>query len=307
MNFRAHSAVVVAAVCSFALTSAGAQDATGSFTRTLAVDSPLELDVTTGSGSIAVRRGDSDQVTVVGQIRVWRNRGLDAQEAEDLVRRLETDPPIELSGNSLRIGYIEDRDDRRNVSISYEIDVPAQTSVRSRSGSGGQRIVGVDGPVEAVTGSGSVTMTEIGGAADARTGSGSINASGIAGAFSGRTGSGSVRLVQTATGDVEIHTGSGSSRVSGAEGALRVRTGSGTIEAEGIPRGTWTLETGSGSIRLRLPEDAGFDIDAQAGSGGVRIDHPVTGTIRRGRVGGTVRGGGPMVRTRTGSGGIRIE
>ena len=75
------------------------------------------------------------------------------------------------------------------------------------------------------------------------------------------------------------------------------------------PGGEWNLRTGSGSITIDFPDDAAFELDARAGSGGVRRDHPltVTGTARHGRLEGTVRGGGPTVTLRTGSGGITIN
>jgi DUF4097 and DUF4098 domain-containing protein YvlB len=159
------------------------------------------------------------------------------------------------------------------------------------------------------TGSGGITLDEVGGAVAARTGSGSINAAGIGGAFEAHTGSGSVSLVQSAAGDVVISTGSGSADVSGVEGALRMRTGSGGLRVQGTQRGTWELQTGSGSIAVRLPQDAAFDLDAHAGSGGVYSDHPIAvqGRIAPDRLNGTVRGGGPLLQARTGSGGIRIE
>ncbi|MBN1238046.1 MAG: DUF4097 family beta strand repeat protein [Gammaproteobacteria bacterium] len=295
-----------AALIVTAFVSAEAQQATGSFDRRLTLDGPVELEVVTGSGSVEVRRGRSGEARVAGRISVHRSWGRGADEAEEIVSRIEADPPIELVDGRLRVGRIEDSEARRNVSISYEIEIPADTPVGSRTGSGSQSISGVAAPVDASTGSGSIALADIGGPATASTGSGSINASGIGGAFTGRTGSGGVRLVQSAPGDVHIETGSGSSRVSGVQGAVRVRAGSGSIEVQGEPTGPWTLESGSGSITLRLPSDVGFDIDAASGSGGIQLEHPVEGTIRRGRVDGTVRGGGPLLDLRTGSGSVNV-
>jgi hypothetical protein len=44
--------------------------AEGSFTRTLPVTGPVNLDLTTGSGSVNVRTGRSSQVLVTGHIKV---------------------------------------------------------------------------------------------------------------------------------------------------------------------------------------------------------------------------------------------
>jgi hypothetical protein len=310
MNIRLRAMItVLVAGLVFICTEAAAQQATGTFQRTLDVSEPLQLDVSTGSGAITIRGGAAGRVEVVGNIRVGRGFRGGADEAEEVVRRLEAEPPIELTGGSLRVGYLDTDEYRRYVSISYEIVVPADTSVRSRTGSGSQDLARVAGPVTVNTGSGAITLDDIRGGVEARTGSGSIRADGIAGAFNGSTGSGSVRVVQTASADTTVSTGSGSAELRGVNGALRVRTGSGSVTVDGTQNGAWDLETGSGSIRIRLPDDAAFELDAHTGSGEVYAGHPITvqGRIAKGNLRGAVRGGGPLLRARTGSGGIRIE
>jgi hypothetical protein len=285
---------------------AWAQMATGTFDRTLSVGSPLELDVQTGSGAITIRAGAEGTVVVHGEIHVggWR-----ASEADEIVENIKASPPIELDGNTLRIGRLDESYWRKSVSISYEIVVPAATRVRSRTGSGSQTVTGLAGPVRVESGSGSAALTDIGGATEASTGSGSIRATGIAGAFTGRAGSGRIEVAQTARGDVAVSTGSGSIELKGVDGALRARAGSGSITIDGTPAGEWDIETGSGSVRAHVPNDAAFTLDVQAGSGGVSTSHPVTieGAVGHGQLRGQVRGGGPTVRIRTGSGGVSLD
>ncbi len=298
--------------------------AEGKFDRTLTVTGPVDLDVRTGAGSIEVRTGSADAVSVAATIKVHRGS---RAEGEEKVRRLETNPPIEQNGNVIVIGRIEDRELRENVSISYVLTVPASTQMRSSTGSGSQTIDGIAGPLDAATGSGSITLSGIGNGVRAHTGSGSIRARGVkgelradtgsgsidatavAGAITASTGSGSVEVEQTAAGDVAISTGSGGVQVSGVRGALRVRTGSGSITASGEPTGTWTLSTSSGSVTARLPQTVGFELAARTSSGRVITDHPVTlqGSISPRDMRGKVRGGGPLVELRTSSGNIRIE
>lgn len=79
----------------------------GKFERTLAVSGPVDLDVTTGSGRIEVRVGSSSVVQVYGLIRARDDWHSNAQEK---VRYLEKNPPIEQSGNVIRIGRIENED-----------------------------------------------------------------------------------------------------------------------------------------------------------------------------------------------------
>lgn len=305
---------------------AGAQQAQGSFEQTLSVTGPVDLHVRTGSGSITVTPGPAESVRIVGRIRARRDRrsGLSADEK---VRRLEESPPIVQEGNRIRIGDIDDRDLRQNVSISYELVVPPATALVSRSGSGSQEVSGVQGPVEIHTGSGSVRARDIGGeitadtgsggvdvravrgAARIRTGSGSVQALGIGGAVRATTGSGSVELEQTAAGDVEVRTGSGGIRLRGVQGAAEVSTGSGSITVDGQMAGDWSLRAASGSITVRLPGEAGFEMYARTSSGRIESAHPITvsGTISRREIRGTVRGGGPRLEVSTSSGTIRIE
>jgi len=288
--------------------------ATGSFQQSVSVDGLIFLDVSTGSGSITISSGAADRIEVTGHITVNKRSFLglfkrSSKEMEEMVRKIEDNPPVHLADGQLRVGHLDDKEYKHNVSISYEIVVPANTEVKSHTGSGSQKISDVAGPVEAGTGSGKVTLTNIGGAVNARSGSGAIRADEIAGAFEARTGSGSVRLTQVAPGDVVVRTGSGSSVLHGVVGALRVRAGSGRIEIDGQQDGPWNIDTGSGSVRIKLPDDAAFELDAQTGSGGITVDHPLTiqGKISKKHMRGNVRGGGDLLTIETGSGGIRIE
>ncbi|MGD0920148.1 MAG: DUF4097 family beta strand repeat-containing protein [Terriglobia bacterium] len=307
--------------------SAYAHTVEGSFTRTLKVTGPVELTVTTGSGNIDVRPGDAASVQVRGLIRVHDNWQLSTEQAERKVRALESNPPIEQSGNIIRIGHITDPELRRHVSISYELVVPVETRVTSDTGSGDQSIAGVRGPVRAQTGSGNVKVSRVGdvvraetgsgdivldsikAAVHAETGSGNIQANGIDGGFTGSTGSGDVRLAQTASGPVNVETGSGNVEASGVQGLLHAHTGSGNITVDGKPLGDWKLDTGSGNLTLRLPAQAAFNLYAHTGSGDISTNREITvqGKIGRHELRGKVGGGGPLVDVGTGSGDIHID
>jgi len=281
----------------------------GSFQRTLNVSGVLDLDVSTGSGSIEVREGGAGRVQIMGTIRVGeRDRG--RSRAEVMVRDLESNPPIEQTGATLRVGHLTDPEYRRNVTISYDIIVPRNTKVRSRTGSGSMTINGVDGPVDAETGSGSIDLLDINGNVNVRTGSGSIEARTTRGEFIASTGSGRISASLIGPGNVDVTTGSGSIEVTGVKGALHANSGSGRIVVDGEPTGRWDVSTGSGSVSVRLPAQAAFDLRAHTGSGGITVDHPVAvqGRIgRRNEINGKVRGGGVTVDVRTSSGSIHIE
>lgn len=301
--------------------------AEGSFDRTLRVSGPVDLQIETGSGSIEVRPGGSSEVRVTGHIRT-NNWGLFGSGAAlDAIKKLEQNPPVQQSGNDIRIGHIDDPELRRNISISYEVETPSNTQLHSSTGSGNQDVSGISGPAEIGTGSGNIKVSDIGAGARAhsgsgsiqidgikgnvfaRAGSGSIHATGVAGGFDGQTGSGQLTLEQTAPGSVRAETGSGSLELRNVRGSLQAQAGSGNIKADGEATGGWVVHTGSGTVQLRLPQNASFDLNAHTGSGSINLNHPVTvqGSIGRKEVRGKVGGGGVPVEVHTGSGNIVID
>jgi Toastrack DUF4097 len=295
----------------------------GRFERTLAVNGPVNLQIETGSGSIRVYTGATNEVRVTGHIR--RNNWF--QSADEDIKKLESNPPIQQNGNDIRIGHIDDPELRRSVSVSYEVVAPQNTELRSRNGSGNQEVSGISGPLEASTGSGDIKISTIGaavransgsggiqvsgvkGSVFARTGSGSIQATDVAGGLDGETGSGQLTFEQSAPGSVRAQTGSGRIELHNVRGSLEAQAGSGSINADGEATGQWTVRTGSGDVELRMPQNASFDLKAHTGSGSINLNHAVTvqGTIARREVRGKVGGGGVPVEVQTGSGTITID
>ena len=308
--------------------AARAQRADGSFERTLSVAERPDIEIESGSGSIEVRQGAAGRVEVRGRIRAtdwgWR-RG--RYSVEERVKNLEATPPVTQTGNAVRIGHIADADLRNGVSISYEVIVPATSVLRSRTGSGSQRIEGVGGGVDASSGSGSIvvrhaggrvkasagsggiTADAIGGAFDASTGSGSIAGTGIGGAMRVHTSSGGIEVTQTAAGDVDASSSSGTVRVRGVNGGVRASTSSGGLHVEGQMAREWRLSSSSGHVTIDVPGSQGLEVDANSNSGSIAVDFPVTvtGTVGKRTLRGSARGGGPLLHVRTSSGGISIQ
>lgn len=316
--------VLCAAVLLFTSVAFAAE---GEFHRTLKVTGPVSLQIETGSGSIQVQAGGSNEVLVTGHIR-QSNWGIFGDHpSPEAIQHLQDNPPIQQSGNDIRIGHIDDPALKRGISISYELVVPAATNLHSSTGSGNQNISGVAGPVEAKTGSGSVQVSDIGagvraesgsgnievkgakGNVFARAGSGSIRALDVSGGFDGQTGSGNLTFEQTSQGAVRAETGSGGLDLHNVHGSLQAHAGSGNIRADGDPSGAWTVRTGSGSVNLRFPQSASFELDAHTGSGSINLGHPVAvqGSVNRKEIHGKVGGGGVPVQVETGSGSIAID
>ena len=136
--------------------------AEGHFERTLKVNGPVDLNVETGSGSISIRTGSSDSVQIHATIRGSNGWLGSDHDLEDRIHSIESHPPVEQDGNTLRIGHFDDHEITRNISISYELVVPAATKARTATGSGSQSLDGVSGPVEATSGSGSLQISNVG-------------------------------------------------------------------------------------------------------------------------------------------------
>jgi hypothetical protein len=296
----------------------------GTFDRSFNVTGPVTLNVDNSSGSVNIRRGGSDKVEIHARLRSSNWFGDSEAQAKKILEK----PPVEQSGNVIRISRPEPHEWFNHVSINYEITVPEETTVASSTGSGSQTVASVKGPVavksgsgsvtvtdigaqtEATTGSGSITLQSVNGPAKAQTGSGSVHADGIAGAFRVRTGSGGIDVRQSSPGDVDAETGSGHITIENITGGVTAHAGSGSIKVDGRPTSEWNVHSGSGSIDLRVPGDQGLDLYARTSSGSVNVDSPITlegGQINKHEVRGKIRGGGTRLEATTGSGTIHIQ
>ena len=252
------------------------------FERTLSVNGRVELSVATGSGNIHITQGSGSQIHIFGRVKSsWGGN-------DEKVRDIAAHPPIEQTGNIVRIGVRHEN--LHNISIDYEIQAPAESFLDAGSGSG------------------NVVDDGVGETAKLNTGSGNIQAPGLRGNFTVSTGSGSIYAEQISAGDVKAETGSGNIEVKNIKGSLRAETGSGGIKAGGAPTAPWHLQTGSGGVELWVG-DAPVTLDAESGSGSIHTDREMLtqGSTDRHHVTGKLNGGGPTVRVETGSGDIRVH
>ncbi|MGA2536457.1 MAG: DUF4097 family beta strand repeat-containing protein [Terracidiphilus sp.] len=270
------------ATAALALAAVPALATEATFERTLTTNGHVELSVGTGSGYIHLKQGAGNQVHVFAKVRSnWGG-------SDEKVREIAANPPIEQTGNIIRIGARHEN--LHNISIDYDIEAPA------------------DAYLDAGTGSGDVRDDGVGENAKLNTGSGSIHATGLRGGFTVNTGSGDIYAEQAAPGDVKAETGSGRIELKDIKGGLKAQTGSGDIKVNGAAEADWKIGTGSGSVEF-WPGSAGFTLDASTGSGSVHTDREmaVQGSFDRHHITGKFNGGGPTVRVETGSGDIRVH
>jgi DUF4097 and DUF4098 domain-containing protein YvlB len=314
--------------------------ADGRFDRTFRISSPLKVDVVTEAGDISLRVGEPGKMEIHARIQSIDDS--QDNDVESRIHAIEVSPPVvnDAKGHSVRIGHFADQNAARNISISYEIVVPAETQLRSETGTGDQTLEGIQGPVDAIsgsgrlhvwhvssdthvsTGSGDIDLRDIHGKVRAKTGTGTIYASEVLGdltpssrlafaeTFSTRTGKPlAVNLTPTGGVDMEIITGSGDVDVENLEGGLQVTSGSGNIRASGKPASDWQLDTGTGTVRVQFPVDANLALIAHTSSGTIESDDAITvqGVKSAHELRGHVGKGGPTVDLKTASGSIEIK
>jgi putative adhesin len=221
-----------------------------SFDRTLSVNGPVTLRVSTGSGSIRVSPGSDNQVHIMGRVKSNNNNWFGGS-SDDAVAKVAANPPIDQAGNIIRVGDDHGNDWARHVSIDYEITTPANTMLVAESGSGELQLSNINGTVKAHTGSGSIHADKLGSGSRLETGSGTIDANNLMGSTTLQTGSGEIHAQLGSAGDVVAGTGSGDIKLENVQGAVKAETGSGSLEISGQPTAPWKLETGSGDIHIQ--------------------------------------------------------
>lgn len=263
-------------------------DEQGSFEKTLTVTGPVDLDVVTDSGGITVLPGPAGSVRVHAILKA-QHGWFDFNDAEAHIRELERNPPVEQTGNRVRIGYVHGRDLLRGVSMRLEIYTPAATQLRARADSGGIHAEGIRGPVDCHTDSGGIEVRDVSAEVRASADSGGIRLGRIGGSVTARVDSGGIDAIDIA-GGIDAEADSGSIRLAQTKPA--------PIRAK----------ADSGGITVRLAPGAGYDVNAGAESGSISVpEMTVRSAFSRHHVDGKVRGGGPLVNVRVDSGGIKIE
>lgn len=227
----------------------------GRFELTLKVTGPAQLDVRTGAGDISVRTGSSSTVLVKAVVHVDSRSENGREQAEEILRSIQENPPIEQEGNSIRIGHERGSERMRHVSIDYDLEVPAGSDFTARSGSGDMDLGGPLAKVDVTAGSGDISVERVTGSLRLTTGSGDVRLKEAGGAGA---------LVRTGSGDVEV----GLPSQGGFN--LVVATGSGDISSPSSGLSLEQIVSHRGMLQAKV-RGGGADFTVQTGSGDVRI------------------------------------
>jgi DUF4097 and DUF4098 domain-containing protein YvlB len=261
----------------------------GSFDRSLDVSGPIRLEVSNVAGDVAIVGSADGKVHVHGDVHV---SGFGFGNPQKRLDEIIASPPIELKGDTLRIG--KDTSRLHNVAISYSVEVPRATEVSSTSVSGSQSVRNVRGPVlaESVSGavhgqdigrevklastSGTVTAENCGDDVRATSISGSVTVTNAKGDVLAHSVSGNVE-VRNPGGRVDANTSSGTVDVRDADGDVKAHATAGRVNVHGNPSGNsyWDLKTVSGTVDISVPSTASFHLSAGAVTGQISAQIPI--------------------------------
>jgi hypothetical protein len=261
----------------------------GSFDRSLSVSGPVDLEVHTDSGGISIVQGGSGVVRVHAILKAQRGWRLNLGDVESRIRELERNPPVEQSGNQVRLGFVHDRDLLKGVSIRFEVVTPSDTRVRAGADSGGITVSGLAGPVDVHTDSGGIDVRDIGSDVHATADSGGIRISNVA-------------------GSVITHVDSGGIEAYNVAGSIEAKADSGGIHLSQTKAAPIRAHVDSGGVTIHLAAGAGYDAILATSSGRLSVPEiTVTGSLSSHHLEGKIRGGGPLLDVHADSGSISID
>jgi len=283
------------------------------FAKTVSLAKDGEVNLSNISGHIEVKTWNRGEVKI-DALKI--SKASTVAKAKENAAKVEI--VVEKVGNMLKIKteYPERkkgwRQDSINVSVNYNLMIPAQASAKISSVSGSVDLESIGGSAKAKAVSGNVTVKKADKGVDCDVVSGSI-------------------IVQDVTGNAYLKTISGTIEAEGVRGSIKASVVSGRIELRNVSEadsvdvqatsgslsyegkiksdGRYTLTNHSGSVEMVIPSDSGFEFEAKTFSGRMQSDFEVrvSGEISRRKISGVVNNGGAVVKLTTFSGNVYLK
>lgn len=195
------------------------------------------LDVSTVTGDITIKKGNSKTIKVKGE---W-----DTDEVK--VRVSHTGKSLTIEEKSL--GNNTDSD-----ASNWVLMIPDGLDIGMNSGTGDLDISGVNGDLEANTGTGSIQVADMEGRFDVNSGTGSID-------------------INNAKGRFRLNSGTSDVVVMNAEGRFDANSGTGDVEFKMVnPTGNSTLNSGTGDVEFVVAGKIAADLALNSGTGDATLD-----------------------------------
>lgn len=266
------------------------------------VNGPVSLEVSTSGGNIKVVGTDSREVTVEMYVR---RRGNYIKPGRADLSSYEIE--ILQDGNTVTaIARKENIKWNRDYTISFVVHAPTETRTRLGTSGGSVTALNLNGTQELRTSGGRITVEGINGDMVLRTSGGRISINDVRGDVEARTSGGAIRA-ESIIGATLLQTSGGSIQATGISGSLEARTSGGGITAELLsPDEFVDLRTSGGSINIKIPRKMGYELDLKGNRVNVELNN-FSGRTERGRITGTIDGGGTKVSARTSGGSVNLD
>lgn len=248
----------------------------GKYERTVELSAPLSPGSTfvakTHNGSITIHGADVAECSLTATIVT---RAANDEEAEELSDQVEV--TLVPSGNRLTAKI--DKPTRlinKSVSVSYDIQLPNETSLELITHNGAVRLDNITGHIDATTHNGKTTAENVSGTTELTTHNGHVTCREI-------------------SGDSRLNTHNGGVDVVYSETAPSVCDVS--------------IETHNGSIDFTSPPDFTAQVNASTHNGSVHTDLPITvkGKVSKSKLTGTIGTGEGKLHLETHNGSIKIR
>ena len=266
------------------------------FSKSFAVQPGGQLTMDVDRGDVQVTGGDQDTVGVNVKREVTDASSADATKIlkEEHVTLKKKGDEISIAAQSPpslnSFSHLLWR--HPNLNVHYEITVPRNFTVESKTSGGNIKVTRVEGGVKITTMGGNLDCEDIGGAVDAHTMGGDVRAADCQGRLNLNTMGGGIAV----------------DRFSGPD--LQASTQGGSVSADfaAAPTADCELSTSGGNVIAHLPENAAVTVDAHTQGGSVSSDFPIStghGFVNQ-SLQGPINGGGPKLKMETMGGIIEV-
>ncbi|MFN1835593.1 DUF4097 domain-containing protein [Balneola sp. MJW-20] len=289
----------------FSVNELSAQNGPAYRTETFRAGSSPEINVRTSGGSIEVNGYNGSEIKVDMYVR-RRGEWMEAGEADlsNYEIRIVQEGNKVIAEARQKNNFRMNR--RNNYSISFVVQTPVYSQTDLRTSGGSVSVSKLEGTQDLRTSGGSVSAVNVEGDVQMNTSGGSVNIQAVTGRINARTSGGTIRA-EDVQGDIELRTSGGSISISGIKGSVDARTSGGSIDADiSEPGDLIELKTSGGSIDLRVPGNRGYNLDLD----GSRVNTELsdfTGRSDRGRIEGTIKGGGTLIEAKTSAGSVNLR
>jgi Putative adhesin len=240
------------------------------------------------------------------------------------------DPPIESrqDGNVVALRALaDDRSDDRSWWTSWgwwgwggysshrldiEVRMPKDADLQLQTTNGPIDVSSVNGNISIHTRNGRVNAQQLAGTIDIGSTNGGIDLDSLKGTLSVRTTNGHITASRL-DGKCDLATSNGGMQVEGRFESLYLSSTNGGVVARAERGSTmlsnWTIHTTNGRVDLEVPTDLKANLNVDTNNGRIKLDLPVLtqGYEDRGRIRGTLNGGGPQVSVSTTNAGIHVR